>query len=480
MTSDQTREITARVNLTEQMPAPAEPYAVARVLLGEWQRQGFLLVHHGGELWTWTGPHWTPTDPTDITARIYNRLEDAKYIHYSEKKGPELRNWNPSKPKVAQVFDGLVNLAHVPGQVDPPAWVGKGLAPWSGPVVACRNGLLELGTRHLHSHNSWWFNQTSVPFDYDPDAEPPARWLAFLESLWPDDPEATAALQEWLGYIVSGRGELHKILLLVGPPRSGKGTIGRVLELLVGEGNTTSPTLAQLGTNFGPAQLIGKPLALVGDARLSGRADTSPVVERLLSISGGDVQTIDRKYRDTWTGHLPTRFVILSNELPRLGDASAAIASRFLTLTLERSWRGREDVTLGRALEAELPGILNWSLDGLDRLLARGAFVEPQSSLDAMQALYELSSPTAAFLAECCEPGGEVPVREAYARWQQWAMTNGHPPGSVGTFARNLRAVVPGLRTANRGTDPHRVRTLVGLHLTPYVPSAPMPGVWSS
>ena len=58
------------------------------------------------------------------------------------------------------------------------------------------------------------------------------------------------------------------------------------------------------------------------------------VVERLLSISGEDTLTIDRKYRDPWTGQLPTRFLVISNELPRFGDASGAIATRFVMLTL--------------------------------------------------------------------------------------------------------------------------------------------------
>ena len=54
----------------------------------------------------------------------------------------------------------------------------------------------------------------------------------------------------------------------------------------------------------------------------------SIVVERLLSISGEDTLTVDRKYREPWTGQLPTRIVILSNELPRLTDSSGALASR--------------------------------------------------------------------------------------------------------------------------------------------------------
>jgi hypothetical protein len=62
--------------------------------------------------------------------------------------------------------------------------------------------------------------------------------------------------------------------------------IGRVLRELVGVANCSGPTLASLGGNFGLWPLLGKTLAIVSDARLSGRGDTAVVVERLLSVSG--------------------------------------------------------------------------------------------------------------------------------------------------------------------------------------------------
>ena len=61
-------------------------------------------------------------------------------------------------------------------------------------------------------------------------------------------------------------------------------------------------------------------------------------------------------------GKLETRFVILTNELPRLTDASGALASRFITLVLTESFYGREDLGLTDKLAGELPGILNWAL----------------------------------------------------------------------------------------------------------------------
>ena len=119
---------------------------------------------------------------------------------------------------------------------------------------------------------------------------------------------------------------------------SRQGTIERVLQGLLGKDSYASPTLASLGTNFGPAVLIGTPLAIIGDAPLGTRTDQALVAERLLSISGEDAQTIDRKFLPAWTGRLDTRFFVITNELPRLTDASGALASRFIVLTLTRSF----------------------------------------------------------------------------------------------------------------------------------------------
>jgi len=89
---------------------------------------------------------------------------------------------------------------------------------------------------------------------------------------------------------------------------------------LLDKHNVAAPTLANFASNFGLQELIIRPLAIIGDARLSTGADAGIVVESLLSISGEDSLQIDRKYRDPWNGRLPTRLMILTNELPKLRD----------------------------------------------------------------------------------------------------------------------------------------------------------------
>jgi putative DNA primase/helicase len=307
-----------------------------------------------------------------------------------------------------------------------------------------------------------------VPFDYEPDALEPTGWLDFLDELWGDDPESVSLLAEWFGYILSGATRLQKILGIIGPIRSGKGTICRVLKGLIGAGNVTAPTLASFGQNFGLQDMIGKSVAIIGDVRLGG-GEQNAVVERLLSISGEDNITLDRKYKDPWTGQLPTRIMFVSNELPRFGDASGAVATRCLVLETRESWLGKEDPDLTAKLLNELPGILNWALDGLTALNKRGRFSEPQSSADITAALADLVSPVSAFVREYCQrgPHEEVNVKTLYQKWKSWAEENGQRAGSAQTFGRNLRSVVPNLRVTRPRTGPddsqERVYRGVGL-----------------
>ena len=388
-----------------------------------------------------------------------------------------VRPWAPNRYKVADLLDALRAVSPLPETVDQPAWLdGRGGAP-PAEIVACTNGLLHVPTRELSSHTPGLFNRVAVPFPYEPAPPAPKRWSAFLNQLWPDDEDAISALQEWFGYCISGRTDLHKILLLIGPTRAGKGVIARILAALLGWGNVAGPTLASLGQNFGLQDLVGKPLAIIADARLGG-ANTHQVVERLLSISGEDMLTIDRKYRDPWTGKLPTRFVVISNELPRFGDASGAIARRFVVLTCHQSWLGRENTRLTEELLTEMPGILAWALDGVDRIRSAGRFTEPSSSTDAITTLLDTVSPTSAFVRDRCivDPIHECPVDALYVEWRRWCEDNGiDKPGTKQTFGRNLRAVVPTLRVVRPRDGDARERRYAGLSLAPPNPSPPPP-----
>ena len=330
------------------------------------------------------------------------------------------------------------------------------------------NGLLHLPTGELHPASPLYFGFGASDVAFNANAPEPREWLKFLRSTFGDDNASIELLQDILGYALSRDASQQKIMLLVGPPRSGKGTIARILTALVGRENVVAPTMASLSQNFGLAPLINKSVATIGDARISGRTDQAALAERLLSISGGDTQTIDRKFKEAWTGRLPIRFFILTNELPRLTDSSGAIANRFVVLVMKRSFLGAEDRELEARLRREHSGIMNWALEGYRRLRARGRFVQPECALEAIQEVEELASPIKVFIAEKCKLDGQVPIGDLYAAWVRWCALNGHEPASRGLFGRNLKTTVPALKQSQtRDTDGNRLRVYMGISLKP-------------
>jgi putative DNA primase/helicase len=257
--------------------------------------------------------------------------------------------------------------------------------------------------------------------------------------------------------------------MLVGPKRSGKGTIARVARKLIGEETVCGPTPSSLSMNFGLWPLLGKTAAIISDARLSGRTDAATVTERLLSISGEDALTIDRKHLPPVTTKLATRFMILTNELPRLGDASGALTGRMILLRPTESWYGREDIKLTDRLLDELPGILAWAIVGWQRLRERGHFVQPEDGREMLEELDNLSSPVGAFVVEKClvEPCARVSIDMIFEAWKSWCLINGkREPGTIQTFGRDLRAAVPSIkRNRPRDDEGSRYRGYEGIGL---------------
>lgn len=430
-------------------PPPTAPYDVAKQLYeGCRDHDGVRnLVRYRGDWMLWRMTHWAEVDDAEVRSRIYRALEHAVYVVV--KNGtPQIVQWAPTRHKVANVLEAMAAIGHLSSDTDTPAWIDLHSAKLSADrVISCQNGLLDLDSRTLHDHTPALFNFVTVPFAYNVSAPEPAAWLEFLASIWGDDADSIALLQEFFGYVLSGRMDMQKMLLLIGPIRGGKGTIARILtDLMGGRRNVPGPTLTSLGTNFGVSPLIGKPLAIIADARL-GNQPSHTVVQQLLSITGEDTLTVDRKYRDPWTGKLPTRFLMLTNELPKFRDSSTAIATRMLILRMTNSFLNREDYGLETRLRPELPGILQWSLAGLDRLNRQGRFTVPASSADMATMMSDLASPVSAFVRDRCErrPGAQVARDVLYEAWKEWAQENGHHPGAKSTFGRDLRAAVPEL-----------------------------------
>lgn len=449
------------------MPPPTDPMAVAGELIQRWSRSNVSLLQRWREGWyRWQEMSgWSEITAESVRNDVYRVLEHAYYDKLNPDTGElEPQMWLPNVSKIKNVMEALTAVCEMADGIEEPSWLGPRHEPDPNEIVVCRNGLLHVNSRTLLPPDPAFFSQTALGLDYDQRAGEPVEWLKFLNSLWPDDPESINALAEVFGYLISGRTDLQKIVLIIGPPRAGKGTIAKVLSELVGKRNIASPTLMSLGSHFGLQALIGKSLAIIGDARVEGNG-SKEVVAKLLGISGEDAVSIDRKNRSYWTGQLGVRFVILTNEIPDLRDAGGALAKRYVPLNLTRSWYGAEDPQLARKLMNELPGIMNWALDGYDRVRTSGRITIPQASVDVYETLQDMGSPMASFIEEMCVKGGEVLATTLYEAWCNWAIVRGFHPGAVNRLGRDLRAVMPEIKRSRVSVDGKQVWRYVGVSL---------------
>jgi putative DNA primase/helicase len=421
-----------------------------------------------GAWWLWAKGRYYPLQNGEVAASI---VEHANKL---------------ARNVTTTVTGNLVNQLRakslLPGSTEPPTWLGDAPLdsdgkPWrAADVLVAKNGLVNLAELvlrkpHFHEATPRFFSLAALDYDFAIDAPPPVEWLAFLNQLWPADRDggkSIATLQEWFGYVLTPDTSLQKILFLIGPKRSGKGTICRIMRAVVGAQNCCGPTLASFGQNFGLWPLLGKSLAIISDARLSGRADQQVIVERLLSISGEDELTIDRKNLEPVTCKLNTRIVTASNELPRLTDSSGALAGRLVLLQMTESFFGKEDTALSEKLLAELPSIALWAVGGWKRLRDRKRFEQPEDGQELLGEMEDISSPIGAFLRDECviEPAATVERQTLYQAYIDWCKDQGkfHHEDAAG-FGRALRARVPTLRSSQPRAGDGRTRLYRGLRL---------------
>ena len=443
--------------------SPLDPFGGAKQIVRErFMSEGCRTLHfYRGNWREWTGTYYGQQDEDWARSELYSILSEA-VTHDKEKK--TVQPFLPTKPKVNNMYDALHAAVLVDSDVEMPTWLNSdGIdRPNPAEIVALRNGLLHLPSQKLHPHSPMFFNGNALEFDYDKNAQQPKIWLEFLQSVWPKSKDCIQTLQEIFGLLLTPDTSQQKVFLIIGPKRSGKGTIAKILTALLGSNNVCNPTPDSLGRNFGLAPLIGKQLAIMGDARFGGRIDQSVIAERLLSISGEDDQTIDRKYKSEWTGPLKTRFMILTNEMPRINDASGALASRFIVLTMTESFYGREDHKLFERLSEELPGIFNWAIQGWLRLRRRGHLTQPKTSREAIEELEALSSPINAFIKECCtvKAGIRIGCTSLYQAWCDWCRQQGREhTGTLQSFGRDLHAAAPSIRVVHPPAKAGQTRT---------------------
>lgn len=430
-----------------------------------------------GKYYRWNNSHYDAMPDESINSDIFDFIEGI-YLKKYKADQMEVPNDGRSQEKVTKlkvnraIIDntkiGLVNLIKINSEsLSEPFWLSEQPQGWEPEdVIQAANRLVHLPS-FVSGHRTSYIEKTptffstySLAYDfkfnsYGGSVEPPPIWGKFLDSVFPGDTDSIKCLQEFFGYFCTPDTGQQKIWMLIGPKRSGKGTIIRVLRHMLGEKNVAFPTFKSLTNDFGKQALLGKSLAVFPDARITARTDTGDVVECLLSISGEDAQSINRKHLDFINKKLYCRFLISTNELPRLTENSGALVSRAIVLKFIHTFIGNEDIELESKLLPEIPFILRWALDGWKRLKENKQFTQPESGKNAVEDFLNLSSPISHFIGDCIDSDPEFTsdtrsLFMCYKNWCEWQ--NRDIVGDMLNFTRNLGSALPGLKFVSDST----------------------------
>ncbi len=313
-----------------------------------------------------------------------------------------------------------------------------------------KNGLLQLSTGILHPHNPDFVSLVQSPIAYDPGAQAPT-WEACLEA-WMVGSEASQkkqVLQQFAGYLLTSSMVYAKALFLVGDGGNGKSTFADTISMVIGEQGTSRIDLEDLYSMFGLKGLIGKRLNIIEE--VGGNYYQAHKLKKLVS---GESLTINMKFKDQFKFTPTAKFVFAVNTMPRVDDSSSATERRMVVVNFNNNFRDNPNVHLrfGDGLfSQELPGILNWMLEGYRSLMREGGFEKTQEQAQSLSEYREENSSVDGFIGERLVFGtgkGYLSTTASlYGDYKEYCTKDGRKYKSLIAFTKEMKAY--GTRSGN-------------------------------
>ena len=337
------------------------------------------------------------------------------------------------------VSNVLIKLTESDDYLDPVGLMGIKLPDDGQSYINCRGSMIRIdssGKLHIDPQSPAHWQHSRLSVSYDPSATCPL-WLKTLNQIFSsavEPKEVIRHLQELFGYALQNRRNHAVWVYFFGPKsRNGKGTVAHVLCSLIGE-QAILPTeieaFAAGGDNHARAQLVGKKLLIDDDVAMD------------CMLPDGFIKAVSEQKQMTANPKGGKAFSFYSNALPLLlanhhiktRDASPAMVHRAHIIRFDNTFTDddvKTDKDLKLKLRQELPGILNWSIAGYQRLVRRkNTFDKPAYVKNAVAAWATARSATASFIAEVYALTGSaadtLSGQDLYSAFQAWAAQSGH------------------------------------------------------
>lgn len=278
---------------------------------------------------------------------------------------------------------------------------------------------------------------------YDPAADCPT-FKAYLQDLFYEDDIPT--LQEYMGYclIPSTRGQ--SALFIKGKGGEGKSVLTYLMHELYGR-SAVSETLAKLETSRFTLSTLENKLVFIDDDLNTESLKETGTLKKVITATTPHL--VERKGQQAHDARLYARVFCLGNtHISAAFDRSDGFYRRLLLLTCKpiRKDRGN-DKFLKEKVVAELPGVFNWMLEGLQRLIKNNfAFTRSERALAEMEEKKLEDNPMLRFITESgwivAAEGGEVTSRRLLAAFRAWCELNAVTEPAERTITIELRKLL--------------------------------------
>lgn len=305
------------------------------------------------------------------------------------------------------------------------------------------NGTVDLRTGTLHPHDPAQLLTKRAPVRYDAAATCPL-WLGILDRLFAGDEALIGYLQRAVGYSLTADTREQCLHVLYGGGANGKSTFIETIATLLGDYALEADFatfLEQQGN--GPRNDIAR-LAGSRVVRSSELAEGKRLNESMIKALTGNARVSARfLYAEPFEFEPTFKLWFDTNHKPVVRGTDYAIWRRLrlipFEVTIPESERDESLKWPHSRLRDELPGILNWAIEGC--LLWRESGLQPPEKVLAATESYKTESDVlGAFLDECCELGAgfEAHAGDLYKTYKRWAEDNGEFVMTNTTFGRRI------------------------------------------
>lgn len=307
-------------------------------------------------------------------------------------------------------------------------------------LINLRNGtfLITTEAQKLRTFKQEDFLTYQLPFSFDPSATSPL-FKQYLDKVLPDIEQQTV-LAEFIGYVfIRHRAlKLEKFLILLGDGSNGKSVFFDVISALLGNDNVSNFSLQSLTNDTGYFRAMLTDKLVNYSPEISTQMNTT-IFKQLVS---GEKVEARFPYGKPFILEDYAKLMFNTNELPREIENNHAFFRRFLIIHFGITITDGDPELAKKIIAAELPGVFNWVLDGLKRLLSQKKFTYSKE-MDSILEDYKKDSDTV--LSFLIDEGfekkieAEMKLSILYQYYVAYCRRSGFKAGSKRLFSKRLK-----------------------------------------